>query len=139
MFRSINIVSILDGAVCDSEADVEAVYTINPSKVAQLIESLRDGSVHCRVLGATTVGSPSFTLTAIEASIDGTNYYTWVTFGTAVTCSGDGELGLRPIAATNPIDHRTTKLRLVMGGSAPDGSNYLTLTVDVVGYALSQG
>jgi hypothetical protein len=132
--RTVTIIPILNAAVVNSEATVEAAYSVTPCEVMNAIEALKDGSIHVRVLGATMTGSPDFTITGIEGSIDGTLYYTWITFGTAVTVNAATELGLRPIADTNPLDHRTTKLRCVMGGSAPDGSNYLTLTVQVVAY-----
>jgi hypothetical protein len=131
--KTLETITILNAIVCDSEADIETAKTITPEEARDLVEGLARGLVHLRVLCATEVGTCPFTLTGLEFSIDGTLYATLRTFDTAVDCTAVGEKALTPINGYAQVaDYRSTKLRLVMGGSAPDGSNKITVTAQLV-------
>jgi len=133
MFRTTKVINILNAIVCDSEADIETAKALTPDEAMCLAEAMQYGSAHLRTLCASETGSAPFTLTGLEFSIDGTNYATLRTFDTAVDCTAAGE---KPLATVNgyalSADYRTTNLRLVMGGSAPDGSNKITVTAQLV-------
>jgi hypothetical protein len=127
------VLDILSAVVCDSEADIEAAVTITETQATRLCDALQFGTAHLRVLCATEGGTCPFTLTGMEFSIDGTLFATLRTFDTAVDCTAEGEKPLTPINGYAQVaDYRTTKLRLVMGGSAPDGSNKITVTAQLV-------
>jgi hypothetical protein len=131
--RNTKVITILNAIVCDSEADIETAKAITPDEAMYLAEALIYGSAHLRVLCASEAGTCPFTLTALEFSIDGTNYATLRTFDTAVDCTANGEKTLSGINGYGICaDARTTSLRLVMGGSAPDGSNKITVTAQLV-------
>lgn len=131
--RSTEVITILDAIVCDSQAEIETAKTITPEEAAKLAEALMYGSAHLRVLLATLVGTPPSTLDTLKASIDGTNFCILRTFDTAVVMTAAAEMPLTPINGYAQVsDYRFTKLKLGMGGSAPDGSNKITATVQLV-------
>ena len=123
------VIPLLDEKVCDSDGDVVAAYTLAHGQHKQLAEAMVRGQVHLRVVCATKVGTPAFTLTGIEASIDGTNYVTLIELE-PISCADEGEQQLQAICA--PFDVRTKKLRFTRGGDAPDGSNKMTVTAELV-------
>lgn len=131
--KSTRVIKILDAIVVKSEALIETAKAIDAVEARDLAAAIANttASCHLRLTAATKVSSPSFTITGIEFSIDGTNFATLCTFASAVTIDAAGEKVLSPVNAS-VADFRTTKLRLVMGSSAPDGSNYITLTAEVV-------
>lgn len=127
------VIALINGVACKAEATVEAAYTLSATQADRLVEALQYGTAHIRVLCASETGTCPFTLTALEFSIDGTNYATLRTFDTAIDCTANGEKALTPINGYAQVsDHRITKLRFVMGGSAPDNSNYITVTAQLV-------
>lgn len=127
------VIDILTAIVCDSEADIETPKALTYAQARELVEALQYGSAHLRTLLATKVGSPVFTFTALQFTIDGTNYATLKTFDDAVACSAEGEKALAALNGYAALsDARIAKVRLVMGGSAPDGSNKITATVQLV-------
>jgi hypothetical protein len=131
--RTVTIIKILDAIVCDSQADIETAKNITAGEAQALAEALMYGSAHLRVSLSTLVGTPPSTLANLKATIDGTNYCILRTFDTAVVMTAAAEMPLTPINGYAQVsDPRFTKVKLGMGGSAPDGSNKITATVELV-------
>jgi hypothetical protein len=138
----ITMAAPLDGSVLvthESTAGigVESPTTLTAEQAAALAKAIIWGTAHIDILQSATAATPAFTLTALEFSIDGTNYATLKTFDTAVTCSTtDGQKALVSLNGYDQCcDDRITKVRFVMGGSAPDGTNKCKLTCKIVCYA----
>lgn len=134
--RVVTLASPLDGStLITSEALLETATTLSEEEAEILAKAIVSGQAHLEVFQSATAGSLSATITAIEFSIDGTNYATLVTFGSATTLSADGQKALQKINLSTVCgDHRITKVRLVMGGSAPDSNNKAKLKCDLVMY-----
>lgn len=134
----ITMTSPLNGdTLLTTEALVETATTLTAEQSAALTKAIIWGEAHIAIAQSATANTPAFTLTALEASIDGTNYFTLKTFDTAVTCgAADGAKALVSLNGYDQCcDDRITKVRFVMGGSAPDSTNKCKLTCYIVCYA----
>ena len=121
-------ITLIDGVVLNSEADVEAEYSLSAYEADRIAQVLADadGRAFLLIENSASNGTPAFTLAGIEYSIDGSNFETWQSFG-PVDMDGNGAPDGPEL--TQPFPRTATKLKLTMGGSAPDGSNYLTSTI----------
>ena len=120
-------ITILDAVLCDSEADVEGALDLTERQADRISQVMASPGGRAVILFSTSTvtGTPAFTITGIEYTIDGTNFRTWRSFA-PVDINAAGELVGPEITA--PFPATATKIRYVMGGSAPDGSNKLVLT-----------
>jgi hypothetical protein len=132
---TIALAAPLDGsALLVSEANVETATTLTQAEADALTKAILWGKAHVEIRQSATASTPAFTITALEFSIDGSNYATLRTFDSAVSCGGsNGQKALVPLHGyAMACDSRITKIRFVMGGSAPDGTNKCKLACVIV-------
>lgn len=123
------LLTLINAVLAQSEAAVEAVLdlTNRANDTTNLEKASCAGKIILDVLSSAKVGAPAYTISGLEVSYDGTNYVL-----------AQGTLGIDPCTTPGQFHVQITfpligvrKLRLVMAGSAPDGSNYVTLTAQL--------
>lgn len=119
---------ILNAANPQSEAGVEAALTLTANQATLLEKASSIGKVLLSLLSATKVGAPAYTVTGIEVSYDGTNFVLAQGSLTLDPCTNVGQFHAQ---ITFPL-LGVQKLRLVAGGTPPDGSNHVVLTAKLL-------
>ena len=107
----------LSGDGADTEAEVEAAQEINRGSLAQQMAASHRLQLFVKC-GAKT-GSPDITVTEIQGSTDGTNFYT-IQDSMTMQFTDAGE---NAAVISGPVHSRTKYLRLQITATSLDGSN----------------
>lgn len=115
------------GTACTTEAHLEATKALTAAQARDIAYAIAQGRVILMVYGSGDASS-TVTLDSLQYSVNGTDYKTWVTFGTAITV-GDGELAGPEITTAFPAD--ATKIRFQTTFTDVDITLYAGLRLEV--------